>query len=281
MSEVKTSKRDEQERTIKALDTLDVIQALERQGYSVSVDGTHSLTLHTDDSKRDWQGKSGTFHVFVDSVKLKVNQESGDDILGMVQRTSIRLTIRRALKLDKQPKSTPLVDQTIEAAVTPLKNDAIERAKTEAGKRIDCVLTKLAANNWDANIVAPRPDTYDIDRHTKLAYNQFVTMITNSGGGHSRAYGGPDIRLKSIAAEEKYIQDCANSAAIQYDTFVAKLVAKIGAYDTATLDGNHVWSYSILTVQKGAITEHWKTQQIINVSKNGLLFNQWPTRKVK
>ena len=43
-----------------------------------------------------------------------------------------------------------------------------------------------------------------------------------------------------------------------------------------------MWGYSVLTVTKedGSV-ERWKTQQIMNISVLGLLFAQWPSRKMK
>jgi hypothetical protein len=34
-------------------------------------------------------------------------------------------------------------------------------------------------------------------------------------------------------------------------------------------------------VTKGGTVERWKTQQIVNVSRLGKLFNQWPTRQLQ
>ena len=79
----------------------------------------------------------------------------------------------------------------------------------------------------------------------------------------------------------RFIKNSKEEAAAQYDAFVAKLIRKIGVVETAELTGNHVWSYSYLNVTKADGTkESWKTQMIVNVSKLGKLFNQWPTRKV-
>ena len=79
----------------------------------------------------------------------------------------------------------------------------------------------------------------------------------------------------------KFIVDAQNEAARQYDLFVAKLVLKIGKAESATLEGNHVWDHSTLTVVKAGNTERWNTKQIWNVSKLGKDFPQWPTRKLK
>ena len=43
-----------------------------------------------------------------------------------------------------------------------------------------------------------------------------------------------------------------------------------------------MWSYSFLYVTTPSNGDQcWKTQQIINQSKLGKLFNQFPTRKIK
>jgi hypothetical protein len=69
---------------------------------------------------------------------------------------------------------------------------------------------------------------------------------------------------------------------MQYTAFIQKLEGKVGAHTAAALDGSHVWGFSILTVTKADGTvEKWKTEQIINVSVLGKVFNQWPSRKVK
>jgi len=97
-----------------------------------------------------------------------------------------------------------------------------------------------------------------------------------------RRNNDPEIIRISDDLVARFIKIAKEDAAIQYDEFVAKLVIKIGKVTDATLFGNHVWSFSILTVTKedGSI-EKWKTQMIVNISKLGKLFNQWPTRKMK
>ena len=80
---------------------------------------------------------------------------------------------------------------------------------------------------------------------------------------------------------EEYVADARKDAAAQYDSFIAKLNAKIGPATVARLEGNHVWSYSFLFVETASGSQCWKTQMIINRSKLGKLFNQFPSRKVK
>jgi hypothetical protein len=66
----------------------------------------------------------------------------------------------------------------------------------------------------------------------------------------------------------------------RYEQYVNKLINKVGDCDSATVTGD-LWNYSILTITKGAVVERWKTSMILNVSKNGKVFNQFPTRKIK
>lgn len=65
-----------------------------------------------------------------------------------------------------------------------------------------------------------------------------------------------------------------------FDSYVAKLEAKIGEHDSAELVGD-LWQYSTVKVTKGSQTEIWTTQIILNVSSLGKLFNQWPTRRIR
>ena len=86
----------------------------------------------------------------------------------------------------------------------------------------------------------------------------------------------------SEAKIDRFVAARKEQAAAEYDAFIAKLVKKIGPVVTAELDGNHVWSHSILTVVlKSGEQQRWKTQQITNISKYGKHFNQWPSRKMK
>ncbi len=173
----------------------------------------------------------------------------------------------------------------IEQAVAPLKNDAMLRAEKEAQRQIDRVLARLEECGWDVNVAAPRPNT----RMGRNEYVQqmaihtlFLSITTHDANKPSRRPGDPHIRVRSEANEQRFIGGAKSDAALQYDAFVCKLVEKIGEVESATLEGNHVWGHSILHVVKPeGETEKWKTQQIVNVSKLGTVFNQWPTRLVK
>jgi hypothetical protein len=180
----------------------------------------------------------------------------------------------------------------IEAAVMPLKAEAQDRAEQVARLLIAKVYAELEAAEWKINVVAPYPQSMRDSRkvyHEKKARQVFVTSLTTmffpNGDKMNPVITRWDdmefIVRKDDEAVERIVKRVRADAATQYDAFVAKLVQKVGAHDAATLVGSHVWGHSILTVQRGPVSERWKTQMIINVSKLGKLFNQFPTRKVK
>jgi hypothetical protein len=171
----------------------------------------------------------------------------------------------------------------IEIAVAPLKADAVARAETEAHAAIARAHAKLAEFGWDVDKAAPRPNG-NMGRaqyKTMMAKHNWLLSLTTHTKSYHR-YGEPHIRAASPDQEARYIAASRDGAAQQYDLFVMKLTRKIGECLTATLTGNHVWGRSTLTVTKAdGTTERWMTQQIVNVSVLGLIFNQWPTRKVR
>ena len=92
----------------------------------------------------------------------------------------------------------------------------------------------------------------------------------------------PEMADMDAAKAEEFVKEAKEDAAYQYEQYVAKLNKKIGPTKSATLEGNHVWGYSFLrVVTASGEKQTWKTQTIINQSKLGKVFNQFPTRKIK
>lgn len=171
-------------------------------------------------------------------------------------------------------------------AVEPLKADAIDRASLWAHEVIERYAAMLGEAAGDANKAAPYPDSRTMNSHryamALAVYRRMHSLSKSTSRTGCRRPSEPDTREMDVEMCERFIEQCKESAAAQYDTFVAKLVGKIGECETATLTGNHVWGRSTLTVGKAdGSVERWNTKQIVNVSKLGLLFNQWPTRKAK
>ena len=176
----------------------------------------------------------------------------------------------------------------IEAAVMPLKADAVARARKDAHDLIARRLKALEEAGWDLEKAAPYPNGRihgNREYKTMMRWRDALEAVSRDAETRdpyrSRRPGEPHIVEPAPAKMDRFVETAEKMAADQYDLFVMKLIGKVGACDAAELSGSHVWGYSILTVTKGDAVERWKTQQIVNCSVHGLLFNQWPTRKVK
>lgn len=203
----------------------------------------------------------------------------------------VRLTddvIRAAYKADMTAEGCAVVyacQTAVGAAIWPLKLAAVESAAKNARDVIDRMIVTLKNADWNLDTVAPYPSRTEpefMQRAKSDARNRY-NMLFNT---KSERYGNtPTIASRNEEYEQRYITRAEESAAYQYNLFVLKLVNKIGpGAVSATLEGNHVWHYSILSVtMKATVTrvDRWKTQQIENRSKLGLWFPQWPSRLMK
>lgn len=172
----------------------------------------------------------------------------------------------------------------IAAAVAPLKEGAQDHAEQFARRQCDRMLAKLEENGWDAEKAYPYPSSSRMDR---IAYifaaedYRLSRRITKSTLQFCHTHGAPDPRVINPDGIEAYVQEVRKEAALSFEAYVAKLSKKVGPVDAASICGNALWASSTLTVRKGDTTEQWKTQQIVNISKLGRPYNQWPTRQLK
>jgi hypothetical protein len=168
----------------------------------------------------------------------------------------------------------------IAEAIAPQKNEACERAAASVRARMNSIAATLVGT--DLNITAPMPNG-NMSRKDYLQARAFygiarqVCMTVREGHSMRAPVMAVAVNVDGIA---RVANDAYEATAASFDAYVAKLVSKVGDCDEAIVDGS-LWDHSILTVAKGAAIERWKTQQIINVSVLGNLFNQWPTRLVK
>lgn len=176
----------------------------------------------------------------------------------------------------------------IALAVEPLREAAMERAAQEARKVLIRVSDALVEHGYDARKAAPFPKSnassfdyvqgkawrslvYTCSKNDNEAYNNYESNPKN-----------PDYRKMDFDTSLKFVENAKIDASKEFDAFVAKMEDKIGEVKSAELKGSFVWGYSVMTVTKeDGSKENWKTQMIINVSKLGKLFNQFPTRKIK
>jgi len=175
----------------------------------------------------------------------------------------------------------------IEQAVLPLKEQAIKHAEEYALATIENIRKELEANDWQDRKIAPYPSYSSglsgIAYNLALArYHLVQSLVSWCESTRSNIPGVIHRCTINPVKCQHFIKETKENAAAQYLAFVQKLNVKIGPVTSATLEGSHVWDYSFLHVTKeDGIQETWKTQMIVNVSKLGKVFNQFPTRKMK
>lgn len=181
----------------------------------------------------------------------------------------------------------------VTAAVEPAREKAIERAAKFAAERVEQIKAELEANDWDVNATAPYPNASRCDRREyKMgqAKHALVHSLVQADASRKvqlkpweRSDHHPEYVVMSDEGVARFIEQARQAASTDYDAYILKLVEKVGEVKTAVMvTTSNVWnvSYVIVTDETGQETI-WKTQQIINVSVLGKLFNQYPTRKVK
>ncbi len=167
-------------------------------------------------------------------------------------------------------------------AVQPLKDKAISRAEQTARETAERVRKTLKEAGNDLHVCAPYPSGSSFEYMVKLStYNLFTRLCKWRKG--SISHNEPCLADVDSNYVAKFVKDAKQDATIQYEAYVAKLVAKIGPVTAATLsDTQAIWFWSFLTVTTAAGQQQiWKTQCITNVSKLGKVFNQFPTQQVK
>jgi hypothetical protein len=173
------------------------------------------------------------------------------------------------------------MNHPIQTAVSPLRAEAIARSVESMRAAIErCVSENPVGSEFSAKF--PR-----LNRNTsRRAYAE--ARAARSGAGACVSVKAADYRITSAefvvgrneAGIESLLAGAEATAAAAFDAYVAKLSAKVGECDAASVVGP-LWTGSVLTVSKGATIERWTTRMIVNVSCLGKLFNQFPTRLAK
>lgn len=197
-----------------------------------------------------------------------------------------KLAAKKAMieKINAAVAATPIAK-----AVAPIKEDAIARAEKDAREYSAKLIKQIEEAGNDLNKVAPYPRSTNVSReqyrNAMNRHNLYVSITTARKDNVQRHWSDATTPYYVDACPAKievFVETAKITAAEQYDAFVHKLVKKVGETTEASLTGNHVWGYSVLhvTLPSGE-KQKWQTQQIVNCSVYGLLFNQWPTRQIK
>ena len=173
----------------------------------------------------------------------------------------------------------------IQLAIEPLRQISIEVAEVGAIRAIADMHERFSKYNydmWDAC------SFQDIDGKVYYSANLLFLNLTAPLVPSVNGIVNKENRYKRkpcALAEAKFIKDAKDDASVAFDKYVAKMIKKIGDVKSAEMTSvynRNVWGFSVLSViNQDDEVSSWKTQQIVNVSKLGKLFNQWPTRKMK
>ena len=179
------------------------------------------------------------------------------------------------------PEKSPVA-----TAVAPLEKAAVTMRKRWIAARIRMVRRALEACGGDLHEVVQAHEAiigYSLPRESRREFARFAVDVTRPQASRPVTYGRRDPLYVEICPDcvRRVLAKGEAEARAQYQAYVAKLDAKVGHCDTAELSGNAVWTFSVLTVHKGDTVERWQTRMILNVSRRGLPFNQWPTRKLR
>lgn len=169
------------------------------------------------------------------------------------------------------------------------KVEAVRSAREDAQKVIERVRKELEAAEWNIDTVAPQPRSFHMSREEyqrASAKRSLFSSLTERQDPRSYSREAEKMVKMSDEGIARFISNSEQDAALQYDAFICKMVSKVGDVKHATIDGEHVWGHSILTVVlRGGDTDgqvqRWKTQQIVNYSVYGRPYLQWPSRIVK
>jgi hypothetical protein len=176
--------------------------------------------------------------------------------------------------------------EILRQTTTPMRLATIELAEQRTRARAASVYSRIASMGGDIHAAYPYPNPRLGDRayhENKSAYLFAMSIVALDFTKNSpiRHHTDPlfvvpcDDSLNKVVAEER------KSADEQFEAYLVKLAGKTGPVANATLhaSGAGVWEQSTLVVTRpDGTTAVFITKRIINVSKLGKLFYQWPTR---
>jgi hypothetical protein len=191
------------------------------------------------------------------------------DKMASLKSMIVTATQQRAAKKDAevvQKKAEKDTQSTLVNVLEPFRNDYVEEARKKATQWIKSMKNRITEAGG-INEIAPPVTQQDLknlsykERDEKQKRRDFWEFI------------------ESIDSSE-YVEEQAKIADASYEAWIFKLMSKIGKKVVdANMTGNP-WTGSSLSVEtEDGENQIWNTQMILNTSKLGKLFNQFPTRR--
>lgn len=167
----------------------------------------------------------------------------------------------------------------IAAAVAPLKPIQMDRAEQMVRRSYEVVAEDIAKGDGTMKgTIAAIAAEYEAKGWKYWPDSQKADMRRISQFFRTDYATGK--LVEQTTALHWLVKQARQAASDSYDAYVAKMIAKIGDVTEATMQtSSNVWGYSVLEVTTVAGERQiWTTQQIVNRSVHGKLFNQWPSR---
>jgi hypothetical protein len=188
----------------------------------------------------------------------------------------------------QQPKTGTLtIVQILSKELAPYLTEMKKRYRDSGKQFVTTTEKNLKEHDWDLNKLVPRmKNIYDRKAYIEYQrYKQKIQTITTPDKDKNPIvlrFDGPYYLQMAPGKIEAFLKSMEKDAEESFDSYIAKLAQKIGQeIKSADVQGN-LWNGSVLEVVTLANeVQRWKTQIIINRSKLGLLFNQYPTRLMK
>ena len=158
------------------------------------------------------------------------------------------------------------------------RSEFLKRAEAQARNYLDNAIKALAKKDWNLDALIPTGRRATDDEEKR---KNFFRKITEAADPY-RSHKQPEIRKRSVKSEKRFIDAEVAAAELDYNGFINKMIEKIGRPVIAAELKGSIWTSARLTVTTVDGEEQvWETKIILNVSKFGNLFNQFPTRRKK
>jgi len=203
------------------------------------------------------------------------------EVVAYLKTIEVKATAVRAAKKAREEERRAIVNATdaVYQAVFPLKKMAQDRAEEMFRADVEQAKATLLKHGNDLDSILPYPEKGDSGtmRAISLARSFYLSICI-----YDPEMEDGNFLLLNDDKVEKEVGKVRRDAGFEFEAYVAKLNTKINAKaDKAVLEGNP-WFGSHLTVYiKDREPQVWHTKMIVNRSKLGKLFNQFPTRLVK
>jgi len=221
---------------------------------------------------------SPVIKAFIDAYQqLKPYLDITESLKDKVVKTSVKRAQAKAVAATATAKKFSDAS-TLVNVLTKHIDEYVARAEELSKSQFKTWMGMMSAAGWDLDVIAPRAKSTDRteDYRRKEHKRSFFQSITVSADGKDAH------RKESPELRKRYIDNAKQDSHDAYMAWVHKMVEKIGKPVTkATMSGDP-WAKSTITVTTNDGEQQvWNSQMILNRSKYGKLFNQFPSRKAK